>query len=231
MPLFSARITKRKSAPAALALLLAAALLMPAPARAASSSVSAPAAAPNLSRRDEATVKAAEKYLSSLVTLQARFVQTANDGSKMTGDFMLKRPGRMRFQYDPPSTDFIVADGTFIYYYDGEMKQQSNALISHSLANFFLRKDLSLSGDITVVHVGHRDGMAQIRLVQTKEPKSGALTLVMSEKPMTLQGWRVVDASGATTEVALTNQMTGIALDGGLFHYYDPKRQKEHLNK
>jgi outer membrane lipoprotein-sorting protein len=184
-----------------------------------------------LSRRDLAAVKQAETYLNGIKTLKAHFTQTAGDGTQQQGTFMLKRPGRMRFEYDGTVKDFIVADGTFIYYYDAAMKQQSNALISHSLANFFLRKDLSLSGDLSVVKVGRKGGMIYIRLVQTRQAQSGALTLVLSEKPMTLQGWRVEDASGGVTEISLDDQVTGITLDNDLFHYYDPRRQQQILNK
>lgn len=176
-------------------------------------------------------VRSAEAYLNSLVTLKARFVQTANDGSTASGDFMLKRPGRLRFQYDKPVDDFIVADGLMIYYYDGQMKQQSSAPISKSLADFFLRKKLNLSGDIRVSAVKRDGGNVFLTLVQVKDPLSGSLTLVLNEKPMELKEWRVVDAQGLTTRVALSGTETGIRLKDKYFHYHDPERGDPAYNR
>ena len=179
---------------------------------------------------DLPVVHAAETYLNSLVTLKARFVQTANDGATASGDFMLKRPGRLRFQYDKPITDFIVADGMMIYYYDGQMKQQSSAPISKSLADFFLRKKLNLSGDIRVSDVKRKGGEVFLTLVQVKDPLSGSLTLVLNENPMELKEWRVVDAQGLTTRVALSDTATGIKLSSKYFHYYDPEHRDASFN-
>ena len=179
---------------------------------------------------DQAAVQRVQDYLNGIETLKARFVQTANDGSQAAGDFMLKRPGRMRFQYDKPVTDFIVADGSMIYYYDGQMKQQSSAPVSKSLADFFLRKDLNLSGDIRVSDVKREKGLLHLTLVQAKEPLSGSLTLIMNENPMELKAWRIVDSQGLVTTVSLSGTVTGIHLADKFFHYYDPRHQESNYN-
>jgi outer membrane lipoprotein-sorting protein len=187
------------------------------------------AAAPALAA-DVPEVKAVEAYLNGISTLQARFAQSSTDGGRSTGDFMLKRPGRMRFQYDAPLTDFIVADGTMLYYYDGQMKQQSNTPISLSLANFFLRKNLKLSGDIGVSDVRRDGGLLHVTVVESKDPLAGSLTLTLTENPMQLQKWRVVDPQGGVTDVALSDIRTGIALKDTLFRYVDPVRAKPNYN-
>jgi outer membrane lipoprotein-sorting protein len=176
-------------------------------------------------------VHAVENYLNGIGTLKARFVQTANDGTSVSGDFLLKRPGRLRFQYDRPVTDFIVADGTMIYYYDGQMKQQSSAPISKSLADFFLRKKLNLSGDIRVSDVKREGKKVLLTLVQAKDPLSGSMTLVLNENPMELKEWHVVDAQGLTTRVALSDTVTGIKLPSKYFHYYDPEHGDSFYNR
>ena len=176
-------------------------------------------------------VKTVEDYLGGLTTLKAHFVQTANDGKQLTGTFYLDRPGKMRINYDPPVTDFIVADGLLVYYYDGQMKQQSNTPISRSLADFFLRKTVKLSGDISVSDMKKDKNTLQMTLVQTKNPLAGSLTLVLSENPLQLQEWRIVDAQGLVTGVKLSDVTTGITLDSDLFHYYDPAHKAHLYNK
>lgn len=176
-------------------------------------------------------VAAVEKYLNGITTMRAHFVQTANDGQQTEGTFLLKRPGRMRFEYAPPVTDFIVADGLFVYYYDGKMKQQSNVPISKTLADFFLREDLKLSGDIEVSDVKRRGGLLHVTLVQSHEPLAGSLTLMLGERPLQLKKWSIVDAQGLVTEVELSKAEMGIALKDKLFHYYDPKRKNAVYNQ
>ncbi len=141
------------------------------------------AALPCARADDLPEVQAAEAYLSGLDTLHARFIQTSGSGRQVAGNFYLKRPGKMRFQYDKPVTDFIVADGLYVYYYDGEMKQQSHTLISRSLANFFLRKNLKLSGDVKVTDVKRDGGLLQVSLVESTNPLGGTLTLGFRKTP------------------------------------------------
>jgi outer membrane lipoprotein-sorting protein len=220
-----------------IAALLMALLLMAASARAedaASSATSYKGAEAATSNKGAeaapAEIGAIQAYLNCITTLKARFVQTDNDGQKTQGEFYLSRPGRMRFQYDAPVTDFVVADGLFVYYYDGQMKQVSNTPIGLSLANFFLRKTLVLSGDLSVTDVKKAGGMLQLTLVQTRHPVQGSLTLFYSQNPMQLKKWRVVDESGAVTEVDLSGVEEGITLDPDLFKYRDPERKKVKYN-
>lgn len=181
--------------------------------------------------RAQDEVAAVEQYLNTLHTLKGNFVQTDGMGRAATGRFYLKRPGRLRFEYDPPLADFIVADGTFIYYYDGEMKQQSNAPIGQSLADFFLRKTIALSGDLVASDVRRENGSIELTLAQASDPAAGSLTLRLAEKPMELRGWRIVDAQGAVTDISLTGVESGIKLDSDLFRYYDPEKKKGKFNQ
>ncbi len=171
-----------------------------------------------------------EAYLKNLRTLKARFIQTAPDGSQTAGDFLLKRPGRMRFDYADPVTDFIVADGRFIYYYDGQMKETSNAPISQSLADFFLRADLELSGDIRVTDVSTAGELLTISLVQAKDAGAGTLVLGFTQEPLQLKKWRIIDPQGGITEVELFQTSEGIAIENNLFDYYDPSRRDRGYN-
>lgn len=172
----------------------------------------------------------AENYFRQLKTVKARFVQTAADGKQSRGNFYLSRPGKLRFEYDPPLKDFVVADGLFIYFYDGELKQQTNAPISQTLADFLLRKDLSLSKDLKVSRIMRADGILQLTVVQRAEPGAGSITLGFREKPVfELKKWRVKDAQGMITEIELFDTKFGVTLPGGLFAYHDP--QERGLNR
>ncbi len=172
-------------------------------------------------------VKQAERYLQNLGTARARFLQTAPNGAQLIGTFYLDRPGKLRFEYDDPIEDFVVADGMFIYFYDSELGEQTNAPIGQTLADFILRRDLQLFGDVRVTDVKSSNNLLQVTLVQSADPAAGAITLGFSEEPFALKKWRITDSMGSMTEVELFDLQTGIELADNLFIYVDPRRFDE----
>lgn len=174
-----------------------------------------------------AEVEKIEQYLNGLSTAQARFVQTTHDGTQLTGTFYLDRPGKLRFEYDPPIEDFVVADGFFIYFYDAELGEQTNAPIGETLADFLLKPDIALSEDgVQIRDIKRGGGYLQVELVQSADPEAGSLMIALSEDPLTLRKWRVIDAQGLLTEIELFYLKTDITHPSGLFVYTDPKGGK-----
>jgi outer membrane lipoprotein-sorting protein len=180
---------------------------------------------------DAALISKAEDYLTALKTARARFVQTTHDGTQLVGTFYLERPGKLRFEYDEPIEDFVVADGFFIYFYDAELEEQTNAPIGQTLADFILRSDLSLNDDLQVTETKTAGGLHQITLVQEADPAAGSLTLGFSQDPFELKKWRVVDAQNMITEVELFYLKTGLTHPDGLFVYKAPKGSKPAYNQ
>ncbi|MBL4803652.1 MAG: outer membrane lipoprotein carrier protein LolA [Alphaproteobacteria bacterium] len=172
-----------------------------------------------------------EHYLQGLSSARARFVQTTHDGTQLVGTFYLQRPGKLRFEYDDPIKDFVVADGVFIYFYDAELGEQTNAPIGQTLADFILRKDLSLSGDVLVESIRRKGDLLQVQLVQASDPEAGSLTLGFEEGPMTLKKWRVVDGQGLITEVELFYLKTDIKHPSDLFVYQAPDSGEPSFNE
>lgn len=175
-----------------------------------------------LSAEDRADIARVEEYLNGIRTLKSEFLQFSEAGGTARGTFYLSRPGRMRLNYEAPNQNYIVADGLFIYFWDEELQQQTNAPIGTTLADVILRRDLRLSGDITVRNIERGPGILEISIVQTKDPGAGILTLVFEDRPLRLRKWRVLDAQGLTTEVALINPQVGIDLPRSLFSFRDP---------
>lgn len=170
------------------------------------------------------SARKAENYLRGLKTAKANFIQSTSNGLQLFGTFYLDRPGRLRFEYDALD-DFVVADGIFIYFYDSELEEQTNAPIGQTLADFLLRKDLRFSGDVEVTSVRKADNFIQISLIQADDPGAGTLILGFMEEPFQLYRWQIIDATGALTEVELVNLQTDIKLDSNLFVYKDPKKE------
>ncbi len=176
-------------------------------------------------------IEASQIYMNNLKTARARFVQTNPDGSQAIGTFYISRPGKLRFEYDDPIEDFVVADGFFIYFYDGQLQEQINMPIGQSLADFILRKRIEFTEDVIVSDVQRGGDLMQIKLVQQSDPLAGSLTLAFSENPMQLKKWRIVDPQNLVTEIELFYLKENVELDDDLFVYTDPTLgQEPHYN-
>ena len=182
-----------------------------------------------LTAADRADIARVERYLNEVHTLRAHFLQVADNGNSAGGTFMMARPGKMKLAYDPPIKDYVVSDGFFVFYWDAELQQQSSQPLGASLADFVLRETIKLSGDVTVTKVTRPPGALEISIIQTDDAGKGELTLIFEDKPLRLHKWRVLDAQGLITSVALSDIRTGVKFEDGLFIFHDPnlgKRRK-----
>lgn len=181
-----------------------------------------------LSQTDRADIKRVEDYLGRQVNLTAAFeqqiVQPSGQTAVQTGKLALKLPGKMRIDYDAPSTDFIVADGDTLYAWDGQMRQQSQVGLSDTLAGLLLKPNLKLDDEaVTPVAVARpKPDLLDVGLRSAKDPESGTLTLHLSDVPLRLTGWTVLDAQGNVTNVRLSDVKTDAALPDKLFRFKNP---------
>ena len=171
---------------------------------------------------DQAELAQVQAYLNGVHTLKARFLQLAPDGGTNTGTAWLERPGRMRFQYDPPSPLLLVAGHGLVVFHDSELQQTSNIPLGSTPLGILLRANVQLSGDVTVTAVNHLPGEVEVTLIRTVSPRDGSLTLVFTENPLALRQWTVLDAQHRQTRVTLYDVATGGKFAPGLFDYVDP---------
>lgn len=142
-------------------------------------------------------------YLNGLKTVTARFMQVGPDGSVRTGTAIVQRPGKMRFQYDKPDPQLLVAGFGLLVYHDPELNQTTNIPLSSTPLGILLAKTVQLSGPVTVTHVSQPPGEIQVTLIRTGKAAQGHITLVFSTDPIELRQWRVTDAQGRLTQVSL----------------------------
>lgn len=170
------------------------------------------------------TVARLEAYLSELTTLKARFNQVAPNGDVSSGTFTLKRPGKMRWDYDPPVPILLVSDGSTITYYDSELEQVNYIDMDDTLASFLARKDILLNSPaIELKDFSAEASAIRVTVVERAKPTEGSLTLEFSDNPLTLRFMNVTDASGNATRVQLQNAQFGGAVADSLFQFKDPR--------
>jgi outer membrane lipoprotein-sorting protein len=176
-----------------------------------------------LNPEQKADVDRVQGYLNGIRTLASRFDQSSGDGGTATGRLWLERPGRMRFEYDPPVPVLLVANGKNIFYYDKDLQQVSELRLEDTPAGFLLRDQITLSGDVTLTRFEHKPGAIRFTMVETREPGQGSATLVLDDKPLQLRQWTIVDPQQKEVTVALTDPHYGVAIDDKLFYWTDPR--------
>jgi outer membrane lipoprotein-sorting protein len=158
-----------------------------------------------------------EQYVNSLRTVKARFVQSNPNGSIAQGTLYVRRPGRMRFEYDPPSQLKIVADGYQVTMWDPATKDFGQWPIGWTAASFLAKEPFSLSGDLRVEKLDRVNGLIEATISQAKKPQDGKMVVRFAENPLALRGWTIIDSRGQQVSVALSDLQTGMQLADSLF--------------
>lgn len=171
---------------------------------------------------DRELVARIEAWLQGITTLRARFTQLAPDGRMSTGRVFLHRPGRLRFDYDPPSKLMLIATDWRLVLVDSAAKQVNVLPLAQTPLAFLLDEEVRLSGAIEVRSLERRAGEIALEVVRAAEPDQGRVVLVFAQDPLELRRWAVTDPQGLTTTLLLEEPELGIALDPALFRFFDP---------
>jgi outer membrane lipoprotein-sorting protein len=144
--------------------------------------------------------------LSSLQNLVGNFVQVGPDGSKVKGEFYIQKPGKVRFEYDPPSPIDIVADGSSVVVRDRKLATQDVYPLSQTPLRFLLSDRIDLLKETNVVGVSADDQFVTI-VIEEKQPLIGTNRLMMmfGAKDLQLKQWVVTDPQGFDTTIAVSN--------------------------
>ncbi|MBM3508186.1 MAG: outer membrane lipoprotein carrier protein LolA [Alphaproteobacteria bacterium] len=170
---------------------------------------------PPLTADNRADIARAEQHLNAIVTMKARFTQIGPRGEIAEGTFYLNRPGRLRFEYEPPAKTLVVADGLRLIYYDKELDHENQWPIAATPLAPLLAQRVDLGPG--AVAVRKQAGVLRIALVDARRREDGVLTLVFSDNPLELRQWTVVDAQGLTTVIALSAVEINPQLEPDLF--------------
>jgi outer membrane lipoprotein-sorting protein len=157
-------------------------------------------------------------YLNGLTTVESDFTQINSDGSISTGKIFIKRPGRVRFEYDPPDRSLVMAGGQQVAIFDAKSNQPPEQYpLKRTPLNLILAKDIDLGRAKMVV--GHTaDGTSTRVLAQDPEnPEYGTIELVFTSDPVELRQWVITDDLGAQTTVVLGEMKKGGQLGARLF--------------
>jgi len=166
-----------------------------------------------------AIIQRVEDYLSKTQVLSGNFVQVGPDGRRSQGEFFIQKPGRVRFDYDPPSPIDIIADGQTMVVRDRKLATQDIYPLSQTPLRFLLSDHVDLLHDTNLISVLADDVYVTI-VVEEKNGVVGTsrLMIMFSAKDMQLKQWTVTDPQGYDTTVAVYNLDTSKRPDPNMFH-------------
>lgn len=169
-----------------------------------------------------------KSHLQAVDTMTANFAQTDRRGQTLTGTLTMKRPGKIRFQYQKGVPMLIVGDGKALTMIDYEVKQVSRWPIGNSPLSVLLNPNKNLNGVATVIQ-----NSPQVLLVRARDPKKpefGTITIAFAKVAsapagLMLQGWTTIDAQNNRSTVKLSNQRFNVAVADSAFRWTDPRRR------
>ena len=193
--------------------------------------VSAPLASPALAQAPAAAAQGdlvgAVAALRAIGTMRADFVQTDRNGQRLRGVLTLKRPGKIRFQYEKGVPMLIVSDGSALSFIDYEVRQVQRWPIRNSPLGALLDPNRDVMRFGKLVPSG-QPGVVSVEVRDKAHPEYGVITLVFIRKPgapggMELSSWASLDSQNTRTIVSLTNQQYGVAVPDNTFRFNDPR--------
>ena len=157
-------------------------------------------------------------YMNGMKTAEAKFTQVNGDGSISTGQLYIMRPGRMRFEYDPPNEALVMAGGNAVAVFDpkanGGPETYSLGLTPLKL---ILDDRIDLGRDNMVTDYREEGPSTVVRAQDPEHPEYGHIELIFTGDPVELRQWVVTDEAGSQTTVILGELETGVSLGTGMF--------------
>ena len=171
-----------------------------------------------------------QAHLKSTGSMTADFVQTDRNGQRLTGKLTLKRPGKIRFQYQKDVPLLIVGDGSRLTMIDYQVKQVQSWPVKNSPLGALLDPDRDLSKYAKVLPTGSGDVLS-VEVKDPKRPEYGTITMVVvsdgaSPAGLRLRGWVALDSQNNRTRIDLSNQKFNVAVADSAFKWTDPRPRK-----
>lgn len=171
----------------------------------------------------DAALAGVNNWLNGVETYRARFTQIAPDFSSSTGVLSIRRPGRLRFEYDAPSPLLVVADGTTVAIEDSDLETVDRVPLRSTPLWWLLKPDVDLAADANVTDVWLEDGYIYVAMQDRNEEMDGTALFAFNPETHALAEWFVTDSLGYTTRVTLSDVETGVRLNPRLFVLDEPE--------
>ena len=166
-------------------------------------------------------------HLHAVQTMTASFTQTDRNGRVLTGTLTLKRPGHVRFEYQPSAKLLIVGDGSALTMVDYAVNQVSRWPVGDSPLSVLLDRDVDI-GRFAKSVPSENPEMLLVQARDPKHPEFGTITIAFTKRAgapagLMLEGWTVLDAQNNRSTVRLSNQQFNTPISDKAFRWNDPR--------
>ena len=168
-------------------------------------------------------------YFNDMTTAEAQFSQITDMGETSTGRLFIRRPGRIRFEYDPPEATLVVVGGGQVAVFDPKSRDEPLRFpLRHSPLNLVLERKVDLAQrDMVVAHF-EAESQTAVTLQDAENPDYGFIQLIFTNNPVQLREWIVQDNSGGRTQIVLDSLTEGGLLSNVLFNIqYEMQKRSE----
>jgi outer membrane lipoprotein-sorting protein len=158
------------------------------------------------------------EYLNGLTTVETDFTQVNADGSISTGKLIIKRPGRVRFEYAPPDESLVLASAGSVAIFDGKSNQGPEQYpLDRTPLNLILARNVDLGASGTVVAHSADGTSTRVKAQDPAHPEYGTIEMVFTDGPVELRQWVITDDTGQETTVILGELIKGGSYGASVF--------------
>lgn len=186
-------------------------------------SIATATAAP-LTPHDIADLAKISTYLNAITSLKSNFVQVGPNGELDQGVVYARKPGRLRFEYAPPSPYLIVSDGVTIAVANSRLRTVDRYPLVDNPLNIILKENIDLSHDPRITAVDRQAGSLRVTATEKSGVLKGQVTLIFRYPSLEIAQWIITDAQGLQTMIALKGPQTELQLAPELFVLRDVDR-------
>lgn len=150
------------------------------------------------------SLSAISDYLNRMTAAESEFTQVNDDGTISTGRIFIKRPGRIRFEYNPPEASLVIAGQGKVAVFDSKSNSGAEQfMLGSTPLSLILRPTVNLGQARMVVAHTSDATTTTVTAQDPKHPEYGNIQLVFTADPIELRQWIVTDASNQKTTVIL----------------------------
>ncbi|MEM7619202.1 MAG: outer membrane lipoprotein carrier protein LolA [Pseudomonadota bacterium] len=175
---------------------------------------------------DDETAEFVQKvsdYFNGIIDLQGAFIQTNPENQQSKGKFFVKRPGRLRFDYAPPSKLRIVSDSEFLSIEDHDIGSMERYPLESTPFKLLLNQKVDLLAEAKILNVSRGQDIAIITVSDKADDSSGKLKLIFTAPELELKEWIITDPQGLDTRIQVSNLSTDQALKPEMFKLGEEK--------
>jgi outer membrane lipoprotein-sorting protein len=159
-----------------------------------------------------------DAYFNSFQTLKGEFVQTGAKGRSTRGVMHLAKPGKLRFEYEPPNPLLIASDGKWLTIKNKAKEKGDQVPLSSTPMRLIVAQKLNLLAETAVIQFEQLNGVTTLGLVDKKGSIAGKIYLVFDDNRNELLQWVIVDGKGQRTTVELSNLEKDVKINPKLFN-------------